>query len=110
MLQRKNARATAVLAIVMAETEERKFNSWSVEPYLNGRESGYAIADWHRDYKAVFSEFRRSDSIVVYLGKTTDFSMQGNSPNDEVYKDMNLYGPDGYVQAARAIIAHLDSN
>lgn len=76
MITSKNAQATAVLAGLIWSLNDEQRDALVIEPYLNGREDGFAIAN--RRLKAVFSESRNSDSIVIYLGYSTEFSMQGN--------------------------------
>ena len=79
--------ADSVLALVnwMSGDSEYLF----AEPYLNGRERGWAISSMGKT--AVFSEFRNSDEIVVYRGKSVDFEMAGNVPSDKVYKEKRTW-------------------
>lgn len=108
MLTKKNAKAWAVLAIVYDHLsgEEADF---TFEPYLNGRESGFSITNFAAKEmpKVSFSENRNSDQIVVYTGKSSDFSMQGNTPGEQAYKNANYFGAFDYVRAAHTVLEHL---
>jgi hypothetical protein len=113
MLTQKNAKAYAVLAIVMDKMGD-DFVEVVVEPYLNGRESGFAVyrlssfgsGKWN---KAVFSEERNTDNIVVYTGDLQDFSIQGNTPTEDAWHKSTAFIAYDYVKAADFIIAHLAS-
>ena len=112
MLNQKNAKAYAVLAIVMDKMSD-DFEEVTVEPYLNGRESGFAIWRYSsfestKVNKVAFSEYRNG-GLVVYKGDLADFSMQGNTPSDRAYGEAPLYGEYDYIQAADFIIKHLAS-
>ena len=63
-----------------------------LEFYQNGRETGFCLCRGTR--KVVFAEFRRSDDIVVYFGKSLEFDMRGNIPRESVYEDKSLFQPD----------------
>lgn len=80
-----------------------------LEAYANGREQGYSIMNFRgKEYRRVaFSEFRRSDDLVVYFGKHTEFSMQGNVPSDKVYTDARFFDSNKIGEAAQAIVAYL---
>ena len=91
MLTKSNAIGYAVLSLVIAELDELEVRDFVVEPYLNGRESGFAVilsgrSRSHRhDRKLVFSELRGSDAIIVYEAASHEFSMQGNGLTDKIY-------------------------
>lgn len=87
MLTKSNAVGYAVLALVVNELDDSEVREINVEPYLNGRESGFAIHFWSGKNKLVFSRARNSDYVVVYEGRVNDFSMQGNSLTDEIYRN-----------------------
>lgn len=93
MLTKSNAIGYAVLALIYERLTDEEVRQVNVEPYLNGRESGFAIHFWggamkHRhDRKFVFSEMRGTDAIVVYEAKTSDFSMQGNGLSEKIYRE-----------------------
>lgn len=111
MLTRSNAKGYAILAIIAEELSDEEWGLLHVEPYLNGRESGFAVQFYARkgkpDVKLVFSEARGTDSIVIYKGKSYEFSMQGNGLTEEIYRNAFYCGPDEYVKAARMIVAEL---
>ncbi len=82
----------------------------SVEAYSNGREQGYHINVREKGgFRGVsFSENRNSDSIVIYFAnECTDFSMQGNVPDEKVYRNATYMNPGDYDGAARFIIDFL---
>lgn len=110
MLTRKNAKASAVLAILCDMYEESAWNKLNVEPYLNGRESGFAVHDFYQASKKVaFSENRNSDNIVVYYGTSSDFSMQGNTPSEKSYRNAKFFSYDEYHKAAKWIYEFLNA-
>jgi hypothetical protein len=77
-----------------------------VESYANGREQGLMIKGY--DHHAIFAQNRNSDHIVVYLAEgATSFSLQGNVPQDEAYKDRQLFGSDQYKEAADCVLTWL---
>jgi len=80
-----------------------------LEAYSNGREQGLCL--WvfieQEIYKFSFSEKRNSDDIVVYYGKTLDFSMQGNVPSEKVYKDAKYFPYFAIPQAAEFIVQQI---
>lgn len=94
MLTKSNAVGYAVLALVMDRLNDEEVREIHVEPYLNGRESGFGIMFsgffQHKkglhDRKFAFSEMRGTDAIVVYESDSCGFSMQGNGLNDEIYR------------------------
>ncbi len=96
--------AQAVLAMVnynLPEDDELKNSDFWVESYSNGREQGLSIG--HVSGKKIsFSEYRRSDSIVVYIG--SNFSMQGNVPPESVYQAATHFGFGEYDKAATFIV------
>lgn len=107
MFMDKNIQAVGVLAAVKYLTDKELY----LEPYLNGRECGFAIRITNNigsDKKIVFSETRRSDKIVVYVGRSTDFSMEGNSPSDEVYKNARYFPCLEFAKAAEFIVEQMD--
>ncbi len=91
MLNRKNALGFAVLALIYSKLDEGFLQKLSIEPYLNGRESGFAIYNFRTDKKLVFSEYRKSDEVVVYEGRSLDFSMQGNVPSESTYDKAQFF-------------------
>ena len=108
MITRKTAKAYAVLAIVLDRISEEQQSQLLIEPYLNGRENGFSLHRLFTGEKMVaFSENRNSDSIVLYTGDRTDFSMQGNVGNDATWKRRRMFGCYNYVKAAVAIISFL---
>ncbi len=106
-MTRKNAKATAILAIVFEMVDEDVWAKMIVEPYLNGRENGYALHPFLGKVKVVFSENRNSDNIVVYVGGINSFTMGGNVPDDDAYKERWMTDPDDYFGAAKYIYSKL---
>lgn len=109
MLTKSNARAYAILALLIGELQEEELEKLIVQPYINGRENGFYVRflyveDPPRDSPAVvFARDRRSDQTVIYVGKSIDFSMQGNIPSEEVYKKKKLYSSLRPVEAMQFI-------
>ena len=100
---RSSAVADVVLAQLFAIIDEDCDKTLYLESYVNGREHGYAITvDLLTDdeVKVVFSEYRRSDAIVVYVGTARDFSLQGNVPSEEVYKKAVFFAGNNILDAA----------
>lgn len=93
MLTQSNARGYAILALLFDTLNDDELAAMYVEPYLNGRESGFAVGfrGYFRaerklaDVKLVFSNERRSDQAVVYKSDSCGFSMQGNGLTDKIY-------------------------
>ncbi len=79
----------------------------AIESYVNCREQGYALASCD-DRKVAFSEFRRSDDIVVYFGKRKDFAFNTNIPTDEVYESAKFFRFDQIEKAAKIIVKYLE--
>lgn len=100
--------ANAVLAVVNCAEEMPEFY---VEAYSNGREQGYHIKGWvdGQHVGMSFSEYRNTDSIVVYLGGSTDFSMHGNSPDEKAWKAARHFKPGRYDLAAEYILGVMRS-
>lgn len=82
------------LEVVLAKHPEVSKNAW-LECYKNGRENGYALVYWlgttSSFRKAVFSEYRNSDNIVVYLGDSIGQFGCGNVPSEEVYASRKMF-------------------
>lgn len=78
-----------VLRVVENRTLKVIAEHFWLETYTNGREKGFAITSFRT--KIAFSEYRSSDSIVVYEGKNVDFSLAGNMPSDEIYRDKKFF-------------------
>jgi hypothetical protein len=88
-----------------------KRNAFHLEAYANGREQGYAIANFDSTLpkypRVAFAEYRNSDQIVVYFGTYHDFDMQGNTPSDKVYHDARFFAHDDARGAAKFIVKYL---
>ena len=110
MLTKSNAAATAILAIVYLELSETEIFGLCVEPYLNGRENGFAVNFYGKSAKAVFSTERRTDNAVVYLGKTTNFNFGGNVPDEQTYKEGMSFNYKELHRAADFVCRHLRKN
>lgn len=102
MLFVRNAKAYAVLSIIYDLIGD-EISKFTVEPYLNGREEGFAISDKTYHKKVAFSENRNSDSIVVYFGEPFNFSLQGNVPDEKIYKKSQMFDYNQYLKAAEFI-------
>jgi hypothetical protein len=105
--------AKKVLAQINRKMEKHVAETCSVEAYANGREQGYSIVQFAQLVpkglvmrKVSFSENRNSDDIVVYAGKDSEFSMQGNVPGDKPYKERKFFRYDKAEEAAQFIIAY----
>ena len=106
---RNDAAARKVLAEVKRWAKLSRDDSIvEVQTYANCREQGFALASCD-DRKVAFSEFRRSDDIVVYFGKRDDFAFNTNIPSEEVYGSAKFFRFDKIEQAARFIIKYLES-
>lgn len=93
--------ANVVLSLLQAKHNNPNTRFW-IEAYSNGREQGYYLTNGH--VGIAFSENRNSDSIVAYVGRSRDFSMQGNVPSDDIYQKKSLFGYDEYVEAVDMIL------
>lgn len=106
----RNAKATAILALVYELCGGDEVESdLLIEPYLNGREQGFAVESKARfpSHKVAFSEFRNSDSIVLYFGVHADFNMQGNTPSESVYEKKEFLDCLDVVEAAKRVALYL---
>lgn len=100
----KLARAEAVLNLIEGILGD-SHKVFFLDTYSNGRETGYSLLNG--DAQVAFSENRNSDSTVVYFGKRLNFSMQGNVPNEEVYKNKRFFPYDRTYGAAKFIVNYL---
>lgn len=111
MLTKSNAKAYAVLSIIMDNLSDEEISNLSIDSYANGREHGFALQFYLRaglqDVKCVFSENRNSDSIVVYTDESWKFSMQGNTPSDEAYNARRFFEYNAYDAAAQYVLTQL---
>lgn len=78
------------------------------EVYANCREQGFALASCDAR-KVAFSEFRRSDQIVVYFGERKDFAYNTNIPSEEVYENAKFFKYNDFEKAAKFIVKYLES-
>lgn len=112
MLTKKIAKAYAVLAIMLdnLNEEEKDIGSrFTIQPYMNGREQGFAVMNYDAPGypKVAFAECRGSDQIVVYTGFNVDFSSGGNVASEETYKKAKYFDSEQYVAAAHEALNHL---
>lgn len=106
---RNDAAARKVLAIVKRLAKNSKDDSYvAVEAYVNCREQGFALSS-HDNAKVAFSEFRRSDDIVVYTGARADFAFNTNIPGEEVYESARFFRYNQHEAAAKFIVKFLES-
>ena len=103
--------AKKVLASVNKKMEKHVAETCCVESYANGREQGYSIVQFGilvpkglSLRKVSFSENRNSDDIVIYSGKDSQFSMQGNVANEEIYQARKYFRYDKVDEAAQFIV------
>jgi len=96
--------------IYLEDVNGKEIDFVMVEPYRNGREKGYAVSvrgEKDKWLTAVFSEHRRSDDGVVYLGEGQDwgkdFAMNTYIPSEEVYENATYFRAGEEYQAARFI-------
>jgi len=76
-----------------------------VENYENGREHGFHLNGG--DKIVSFSEYRSSDSIVVYIGDKCTFE-KGNTPSDEAYTNKQFFHPEDYNRVAKYILSIIE--
>ncbi len=87
-------RAEAIINMVMADQHfVESTDHIIIEAYQNGREQGYTICPPDLNNALFIAQERRSDDIVVYVGK---FSMQGLS--EDAYMNAHIFKDE--VQAA----------
>ena len=111
MLNRSNAQGFAVLAALHELLDEDVLaKDIVIQPYVNCREQGFSVRRFAFDVQVSFSEYRKSDDIVVYSGKRNEFSMQGNVPDDEVYKGAKFFPCLDVKAAAEFIVKFLFSD
>ena len=105
---RNDATARKVLAEVKRWAALSTDDSYvETEAYVNCREQGFALASCD-DRKVAFSEFRRSDDIVVYFGTRKDFDYKTNIPSDEVYESAKFFRYNQIEKAAKFIVKYLE--
>ena len=74
-----------------------------IESWANCREQGLCFN--YGKYKAVTSECRNSDSIIVIIGEDMDFNMQTNQPSEKTWKEArSFFDPGEYNKAAQHIL------
>ena len=80
----------------------------SIEPYLNGRESGFSVKFTLTsiDVKLVFAEYRKSDNIVVYMAPAYQFG-SNNTISDEIYQGHFQNQSYAYNETANFIVETL---
>lgn len=105
---RNDVAARKVLGVVKRLAKKSKDDSYVVvEVYVNCREQGFAL---NGDTRMVaFSEFRRSDDIVVYFGARKDFAFNTNIPSEKVYESAKFFKPGQHEEAAKFIVKYLES-
>lgn len=77
LVQSRNMRVAREILWVLEAVEGPRL---MVEGYVNGREQGYSVSNYH--VTASFSVARGCDAVSVMYGKTSDFSMAGNILRD----------------------------
>lgn len=81
----------------------------TIESWSNGREQGlcveYSGAGSTDNWKSVvIAQQRCSDEILVVCGRYTDFDVQTNHPNDEIWKNKVHFNYKGEKSAAKYIL------
>lgn len=116
MLTKSNAVGYAVLAVIVDRLNESEFRNLHIEPYLNGRESGFAVNFFLRrdndgvelmDRKFAFAEMRGCDAVAVYEGKSHMFNMLGNGLTEAIYRNCRTFNQDQIVSAAQYVVNRL---
>jgi hypothetical protein len=95
-----------ILKIKKAMPKESEY--W-MQPYQNGREHGQSLIASKSMKQVAFSEYRNSDSIVVYAGDMGEFSNAGNIPSEEIYGKKKFFRYDDFEGAAKFIVGFLES-
>lgn len=104
-ISKSRSQMVSDIVLALIEVSMNRDKTLRLEPYLNGREKGWALfGDVGDDRKVAFAESRNSDQLVVYTGNTLDFSMQGNTPSEEAYGRRTFFGCDQHAQAADFIM------
>jgi hypothetical protein len=105
MISKSMMLADAVLAMV--DFLSGDLNLY-LEPYQNGREHGWALSAFGdmTNKKAVFSEYRNTDEIVLYTGRGVDFSMQGNVPSDKAWGNKQFFSNSAVTECANYIVEY----
>ena len=78
-----------------------------VRSWSNCREQGLSIEHWQGidTHKAVVSEARSSDDILVVTGSNYDFDFQTNQPTDEAWeKNRRYFKYESYGEVAKHIL------
>jgi hypothetical protein len=106
---RNDLTARKVLAAVSRLARKSKDDSIvETSAYVNCREQGFSLSSCDARQVA-FSEFRRSDDIVVYFGTRKDFDFNTNIPSEAVYESAKFFEPGQYEKAAKFIVKFLES-
>jgi hypothetical protein len=106
---RNDLTARKVLAEVKRWAALSKDNALiDTQAYVNCREQGFALSTGD-DRKVAFSEFRRSDDIVVYFGTSAEFERNTNIPSEEVYESARFFRYNQIEAAAKFIVKFLES-
>lgn len=82
----------------------------SLGMYSNGREQGYTLKNMDNDYPyrmVAFSEYRSSDTTVVYFGTVGDFA--GGLPSDKLWENARHFAYNDIHEAASFIVDYLRS-
>lgn len=84
-------------------------SSFFVGAFANCREQGFSIEHYTTKKQVCFSEYRSSDSIVVYAGDSSDFDYRSNMPLESslVWNSSKHFSCEEYDQAADFILEHI---
>ena len=75
-----------------------------VEDYVNGRESGYKVHNYKK--AIVFSVYRNSDSLVLYIGQYRE-SREPSGISNRMYDNKEFFAPNDYHGVVSAGLSYL---
>lgn len=94
-IHKKYYRAEKIVKMLKKAVHFIDLHDADVGCYSNGRENGFCLKlfEGSKFLVIAFSEYRKSDDIVVYIGDSfSDFEMQGNIPSESVYENKKMFG------------------
>lgn len=105
--------AKIVLEIIKRKLNEENDAEFIVDTYNNGRERGYVLKlysvdrEWccHTNFWVAFSEYRNSDSVVVY----TDNDYWVDEITEKSYNEANFFGYGNWIECADYIVKLMEN-
>jgi len=93
---------------------EREDETIYIEGYANGRENGFTLCctdgiDMSKWYRIAICEYRKSDSICLYVGEYNQFK-QGNIPSEEIYNDKIFFSYNEVKETVEWIINYIETH